>query len=106
MQGDRPSLTPRYSGSLWTTYKITPQWRVGGGVNARSGQQPNRNPGFYAPRFIVANLMAEYTVVEDALLLRLNVDNVANKRYADSLYTGHYIAGSGRVYYLTMTARY
>jgi catecholate siderophore receptor len=105
-QGARPSLTPRYSGSLWTTYKITPQWRVGGGVNARSGQQPNRNPGFYAPKFIVANLMAEYTVVEDALLFRLNVDNVANKLYADTLYTGHYVPGKGRVVALTGTYKF
>jgi catecholate siderophore receptor len=102
-QGTRPSLTPRYSGSLWTTYKLTPQWRVGGGFVARSGQQPNRNPGFYAPKFIVGNLMAEYTVIEDALLFRLNVDNVANKRYADTLYTGHYVPGTGRIVALTGT---
>jgi catecholate siderophore receptor len=105
-QGTRPSLTPRYSGSLWTTFKITPQWRVGGGFNARSGQQPNRNPGFYAPKFIIGNLMAEYTVVEDALLFRLNVDNVTNKRYADTLYTGHYIPGKGRVVALTGTYKF
>lgn len=105
-QGARPSLTPRYSGSLWTTYKLNPQWRVGGGVNARSGQQPNRNPGFYAPKFIIANLMAEYTVVEDALLLRLNVDNVANKLYADTLYTGHYVPGKGRIVALTGTYKF
>ncbi len=105
-RGSRPSLTPRYSGSLWTTYKLTPQWRVGGGVNARSGQQPNRNPGFYAPKFIIANLMAEYAVVEDALLFRLNVDNVANKLYADTLYTGHYVPGKGRVVALTGTYKF
>ncbi|WP_457445214.1 TonB-dependent receptor [Roseateles sp. P5_E4] len=105
-EGTRPSLTPRYSGSLWTTYKITPQWRVGGGFNARSGQQPNRNPGFYAPKFIIGNLMAEYTVIEDELLFRLNVDNVTNKRYADTLYTGHYIPGKGRVVALTGTYKF
>ncbi|MDR7299641.1 catecholate siderophore receptor [Pelomonas aquatica] len=106
LQGDRPSLTPRYSGSLWTTYKLTPQWRVGGGFVARSGQQPNRNPGFYAPKFIVGNLMAEYTVIEDALLFRLNVDNVANKLYADTLYTGHYVPGTGRIVALTGTYKF
>jgi len=105
-QGTRPSLTPRYSGSLWTTYKVTPQWRVGGGFVARSGQQPNRNPGFYAPKFIVGNLMAEYTVIEDALLFRLNVDNVANKLYADTLYSGHYLPGTGRIVALTGTYKF
>ncbi|MDR7270581.1 catecholate siderophore receptor [Pelomonas saccharophila] len=105
-QGARPSLTPRYSGSLWTTYKITPQWRVGGGLNARSGQQPNRNPGFYAPKFVIANLMAEYAVVEDTLLFRLNVDNVTNKLYADTLYTGHYVPGKGRIVALTGTYKF
>ncbi|HEV6965162.1 TonB-dependent siderophore receptor [Roseateles sp.] len=105
-QGARPSLTPRYSGSLWTTYKLNPQWRVGGGFNARSGQQPNRNPGFYAPKFVVANLMAEYTVLEDELLFRLNVDNVTNKLYADTLYTGHYVPGKGRIVALTGTYKF
>jgi catecholate siderophore receptor len=103
-EGSRPSLTPRYSGNLWTTYRITPKLRLGGGLNARSGQQPNRNPGFYAPRFVIANLMAEYAVVEDTLLFRLNVDNVANKLYADSLYTGHYVPGKGRI--VAVTASY
>jgi catecholate siderophore receptor len=29
-QGDvRPSLTPKHSGTVWTTYQLTPQWRVG-----------------------------------------------------------------------------
>ena len=50
--------------------------------------------------------MAEYTVVEDALLFRLNVDNVANKLYADTLYTGHYIPGTGRVTTLTGTYKF
>lgn len=105
-EGTRPSLTPRYSGSLWTTYRLNGQWRVGAGLDARSGQQPNRNPGFYAPKFVIGNLMAEYTVIEDELLFRLNVDNVANKLYADSLYTGHYVPGKGRIVALTGTYKF
>jgi catecholate siderophore receptor len=100
-QGTRPSLTPRYSGTLWTTYALTPQLRIGGGLNARSSQQPNRNPGFYAPRFITADLMAEYAVVPETLIFKLNVNNVANKRYADALYTAFYVPGAGRLVNLT-----
>ena len=33
-EGTRPSLTPRHSGTVWTTYQLTPQLRVGGGLNA------------------------------------------------------------------------
>jgi catecholate siderophore receptor len=28
----RPSLTPKHSGTVWTTYQITPLWRIGGGL--------------------------------------------------------------------------
>jgi catecholate siderophore receptor len=86
---------------LWTTYALTPQLRIGGGLNARSSQQPNRNPGFYAPRFITADLMAEYAVVPETLIFKLNVNNVANKRYADALYTAFYVPGAGRLVNLT-----
>lgn len=106
LEGSRPSLTPRHSGTIWTTYQINPQWRVGGGLNARSSQTPNRNPaGIVAPHWVTGDLLAEYTL-SDAVAFKFNVNNVTNKLYADSLYTGHYIPGSGRVYYLTMTARY
>jgi len=105
-QGDRPSLTPRYSGSLWTTYLFTPQLRLGMGLNARSGQQPNRNPGFYASKFVTADLMAEYAVIPEQLIFKLNVNNVANKLYADQLYTAFYVPGTGRITSLTGTYKF
>ncbi|HEY1129997.1 MAG TPA: TonB-dependent receptor [Roseateles sp.] len=105
-QGTRPSLTPRYSGSLWTAYQVLPSLRLGVGANARSGQQPNRNPGFYAPKFITADVMAEYTVVPEQLLFKLYVSNVANKLYADQLYTSFYVPGTGRVTSITGTYKF
>lgn len=105
-QGTRPSLTPQYSGSLWTTYQFTPQLRLGAGLNGRSSQQPNRNPGFYAPKFVTADIMAEYAVLPDQLIFKLNVNNVANKRYADQLYTSFYVPGTGRITSLTGTYKF
>ncbi|HEY1092667.1 MAG TPA: TonB-dependent receptor [Burkholderiaceae bacterium] len=104
--GARPSLTPQYSGTVWSAYKLNAKWRIGAGLNARSGQQPNRNPGFYAPKFVTGDLMAEYTVLDDELTLKLNVSNVADKLYADTLYTGHYIPGAGRVVALTASYKF
>ncbi len=104
--GDRPSLTPRQSGTIWTTYQITPQWRVGGGLNARSSQTPNRNPvGIVALSYITGDLLAEFTL-NDAISFKLNFNNVTNKLFADSLYTAHYVPGAGRMVFLSMTTRF
>lgn len=106
-KGQRPSLTPRYSGSLWTAYQVLPQLRLGAGANARSPQTPNRNPvGIVAPKFVTADVMAEYMVVPDQLLFKLYVSNVANKIYADQLYTSFYVPGTGRVTTLTGTYKF
>lgn len=102
--GARSSLTPKHSGTVWTTYQITPQFRIGGGLNFRSEQTPNRNPGWAAPSFVTADLMAEYAF--EKFTLKANVSNVTNKLYADALYTGHYIPGAGRVYALTASVKY
>lgn len=104
--GTRSSLTPRHSGTIWTTYQITKAFRFGGGLNARSSQTPNRNPaGIVAPRFVTGDLLAEYALNEQ-VGFKLNVTNVTDKLYADALYTGHYIPGAGRSVQLTMTARF
>jgi catecholate siderophore receptor len=106
LPGQRPSMTPRHSGTLFTTYQLTPAIRVGGGLNARSSQTPNRNPaGIVAPRFVTADLLAEYSF-SPQIAFKVNVINVTNKLYADSLYTAHYIPGQPRTVYATMTARF
>jgi len=104
--GDRPSLTPRHSGTIWTTYQVLPSVRLGGGLNARSSQTPNSNPaGIIAPSFVTGDLMAEYTLSQ-AVGFKFNVNNVTNKLYADAIYSGHYVPGLGRKIQLTMTARF
>ena len=85
---------------------MTPTVRLGGGLNARSSQTPNRNPaGIVAPSFVTADLLAEYAFSE-AVAFKLNASNLTNKLYADSLYTGHYIPGASRLVQVTMTARF
>jgi catecholate siderophore receptor len=104
--GQRPSLTPRNSGSVWTTYQVLPQLRVGGGITFRSSQTPNRNPpGIVAPSFVIGDLMAQYDF-SDAIALMVNVTNVTNHYYADGLYSGHYIPGAPRSVQATLTMRF
>jgi catecholate siderophore receptor len=101
--GQRPGLTPRHTGTLWTTYRVTPAWRVGAGLNARSSDSPQQST-IVAPRFVTADLMAEYTMGD--LSFKANLTNVADKLYADVLYRGHYIAGKPRTLQLTTAYKF
>jgi catecholate siderophore receptor len=94
-KGDRSALTPKHSASLWTTYRITPLWRVGSGLNYRGQQNPEGARTKVAAAFTTVDAMAEYTV-NDANVLKLNVSNLTNKLYADSLYRGFYVPGAPR----------
>jgi catecholate siderophore receptor len=105
-QGTRPSLTPIHSGSLWSTYQLTPQVRLGGGLNFRGRQTPSRNPGWEVPAWVTADLMAEYRFAFEQLSLKANLTNISNKRYADQLYPGHYVPGAGRMLQVTANLRF
>ncbi len=93
--GDRPALTPKHSASLWTSYLLTSQWRVGGGLNHRGAQSPEGNRNVVAPAFTTLDAMAEYSF-SDATTLKFNVNNLSNKLYADTLYRGFYGPGAPR----------
>ncbi|WP_312262044.1 TonB-dependent siderophore receptor [Limnohabitans sp.] len=102
--GDRPALTPVHSGSAWTTYQVSSQWRVGGGVTFRGRQTPTRSE-FEVRSFVVGDLMAEYAY-SDALTIKANMSNVTNNLYADALYPGHYIPGAGRLTQITASYKF
>ena len=96
--GQRPAMTAKHSGSLWSTYRLNSAWRVGLGVNARGSMKPLLSQ-INAPGAVWADAMAEYT--RGPVSLKLNVTNLTDKLYADQLYRGHWIAGKGRTTQLT-----
>ncbi len=101
VQGDRPGLTPRHSGSLWTTYRVMPKLRLGLGANYRSSQNPEGSRAVRAGGFVTFDAMAEYSFSERTTL-RLNVGNLTDKLYADTLYRGFYGPGQPRRVQLTL----
>jgi len=104
-QGERPSLTPIHSGTVWTTYQFSRALRLGAGLNFRSEQAPNRNPGWMAPAFTTLDVMAEYSFSE-RYVLKGNITNATNVLYADALYSGHYVPGSGRNVQVTLNIKF
>ncbi len=106
-QGDRPGLSPVHSGTVWSTYQLTPQLRLGAGVNFRSAQSPadTTAPSWDAPAYYTIDLMAEYKF-DPRWTLKANLINVENTLYADSLYRGHYVPGAGRLFSVNLTAKF
>lgn len=101
VEGDRPGLTPRHSGSVWTTYRAFPKLRLGLGANYRSSQNPDGNRAVKAAGFVTWDIMAEYSFTETTTL-KLNVSNLTDKLYADTLYRGFYGPGQPRRIQLTL----
>jgi len=102
-EGSRPGLTPRHSGTVWSTFKLTSAWRVGGGLTAKSGDRPvglAENSPIWAAKYITADLMAEYT--QGDLIYKANLTNLTNKHYADFVYRGHYVPGKPRTLQFTV----
>jgi catecholate siderophore receptor len=101
--GSRPGLTPRQTGSLWTTYRLTPKLRLGAGLTA-SGEQSPVGSTAVAPGYVIGDVMAEYDLGE--VFFKLNVTNVSDKLYGASLYRGHVVLGAPRTTQLTVGARF
>ena len=105
--GSRPGLTPRHGGTIWSTYEISSQWRVGAGLNARSSDKPVGlavDSLIEAPAFLTGDLMVEYK--RRTIALKANLTNLTDEHYADTLYRGHYIPGKPRTLEVTATMNF
>ena len=105
VQGDRPGLTPKHSGSVWTTYAVTSKVRVGAGLTYRGKQNPEGSRAVTASGFAVMDAMVEYAF-DDKTSLKLNVNNLFDRTYADGLYRGFYTPGVPRSVQLTVKTRF
>lgn len=115
--GKRARNTPRYTFNLWSTYQLTSRWKIGGGVEAKGDRQavnpsgagaaPTLNGAYYpntAPAYSRWDAMVAYE--QSKWTLRLNVKNLFDKLYYDSVYDngGFTVPGARRA--ATLTAEY
>ena len=97
-KGERARNTPDMTFNMWTTYTIASKWKIGGGFESkgeRSGYQPsavsggaNFVNGEFKPNMLPGytrwDAMAAYE--EKKWAVRLNVKNLFDKVYYDSIY--------------------
>lgn len=91
LSGDRLAYTPNLSATLWTSYRLPFGLTVGGGVQHIGSRYLGRPDdalriipnGIFGklPAYTLFNGMLGYDVTKN-IDIRLNVDNIANKKYA------------------------
>jgi catecholate siderophore receptor len=105
--GRRLTLTPAFSGSLWTTYRLPIGLTVGGGVRHTDSVYINAANTIKAPGYRIADALADYAV-NTHLSLRLNVSNITNETYIRNVNNngGRYNPGYPRSATFTSSVRF
>ena len=105
---------PKASFNLWTTYRASDRLTLGAGAQFTDGYFFNNTNTFSNPnleliqertRYWLFSAMASYAVSERAAI-QLNVNNIANERYVERGYTGHFTPGPTRSVLLSFDYRY
>jgi len=105
--GNRLVLTPRLSGSIWSTYRVRPALTLGGGVRFTDEVFVNAANTIRVPGYAVADGLVEYEV-SSRLSLRLNGYNLTNQSYIRNISNngGRYNPSQGRSVLLTSGLRF
>jgi catecholate siderophore receptor len=105
--GNRLTLTPAFSGSLWTTYRLPVRLTVGGGIRHTDAVFINAANTIQSPGYHLVDALAEYPV-NSHLSLRLNIYNLTNETYIRNVNNngGRYNPGNPRSINITSNVRF
>jgi catecholate siderophore receptor len=106
-QGKVLANTPRNAAALWTTYNLTSEWEVGGGVTYMSSRYASNTNVVTAPGFTRFDATVAYH--QPKYDIRLNWLNVADKDYIAALIPsdgGRLIPGIGSTALVSLTYRF
>ena len=103
-KGMIPINTPKYTYSLWSTYKLMPNFKLGAGIEGVGKRYGNATNTNYVPSYNRVDAMAEYSLKNYSI--KANIFNLMNKKYYESVYSGHAVAGTSRAFQVTLSAKF
>ena len=103
-EGKRLSYVPKASFNAWTTYRLPLDVTLGGGAQFTDGYFFNNTNALTTANAAAIQRLTRYWLfnavaimeVNRHLSLQVNATNLANARYVERGYTGHFIPGAGR----------
>jgi len=105
--GMRLTLTPEFSGGIWTTYELPFRLTIGGGLRATDDVFINTANTIQSPGYRLIDALAEYPV-NTHFSLRLNVYNLTDAVYIRSVNNngGRYNPGNPRSVLATTAVKF
>ena len=112
-QGDlgfRLQNAPKHAAKFWTTYDLTEDFTVGGGVQYVGNRTVQSSPdpaGFVqiVPSYWTVDLMARYRLT-DAVALQANIKNLNNAYGYDGIDNNHVVPLAGRSVLFSVTTQF
>jgi catecholate siderophore receptor len=105
--GRRLTLTPQFSGSLWTTFRLPKGLSLGGGIRHTDPVYVNAANTIRVPGYRIVDALVEYAV-NTHLSLRVNVYNLTDETYVRNVNNngGRYNPGNPRSAVVTSNVRF
>jgi len=103
-QGMVPVNTPRYTVSLWSTYKLTQAWKIGAGVEAVGKRYANASNTVTVPAYTRVDGLIEFS--QERYDLKFNLLNAFNVDYYEGVYAGHVLPGTARAAQVTLRLKF
>ena len=104
--GNRMKFIAKQSMNFWTTYAITPQLTIGGGLTHVGSRYADDANTLVLPSHTVYDAMLRYQVNKQ-FSVQFNVNNIGNKAVYDASHVGIFAnMGPGRSYMLNATYRF
>lgn len=103
-KGKSYTNTPRHSATLWTTYRLTPEWQVGAGLSGSEDRYVNNFETAEIPAYLRADAMVAY--LQPSYDIRLNLQNLTDELYYETASSGRATAAMGFRAILTGTYRF
>lgn len=103
-EGREAPNTPRHTTSLWSSYRLNPAWKIGGGFEAVGRRYTSNSNTTVLPGYLRWNAMAGWE--QGAYAVQLNLTNLFNQKHFENLYGGHAVYGPARSVQLTGTVKF
>jgi catecholate siderophore receptor len=105
IEGKVPQNVPKHSATVWATYDFLEKWQIGGGPTYVGARYANNSNSRRVDGYVRWDSTIAYQLTRN-ISLRLNVQNLTNEYYIESVHPSHVVPGAGRTFLASATFKF